>query len=117
MKRFSIFCAALFAAVTSFAAVSYELNGGVQSEWENPQAMYNELNTIWNTFSATENVWGNLEELKANVAQGIPTLAGKMDLTFLNDSTFKAKFEWLVTYMDVKCAEQGQTLPSAAQVH
>ena len=112
MKRFSIFFAALFAAVTSFAAVTYELNGGVQGEWENPQAMYNELNTIWNTFSATENVWGNLEELKANVAQGIPTLAGKMDLTFLNDSTFKAKFEWLVTYMDVKCAEQGQTLPS-----
>ena len=32
MKRFSIFCAALFAAVTSFAAVSYELNGGVTND-------------------------------------------------------------------------------------
>ena len=112
MKRFSIFFAALFAAVTSFAAVTYELNGGVQGEWENPQAMYNELNTIWNTFSATEKVWGNLEELKANVAQGIPTQAGTMDLTFIADDNFKAKFEWLVTYMDAKCAEQGQTLPS-----
>ena len=112
MKRFSIFFAALFAAVTSFAAVTYELNGGVQGEWENPQAMYNELNTIWNTFSATEKVWGNLEELKANVAQGIPTQAGAMNLTFIADDNFKAKFEWLVTYMDAKCAEQGKTLPS-----
>ena len=32
MKRFSIFFAALFAAVTSFAAVSYELNGGVTND-------------------------------------------------------------------------------------
>ena len=112
MKRFSIFCAALFAAATSFATVTYELNGGVQSEWENPQAMYNELNALWNTFSGTSNTWGNLEDLKANVASGIPTLAGTMDLTFIADENFKAKFEWLVTYMDAKCAEQGQTLPS-----
>ena len=33
MKRFSIFCAALFAAVTSFAAVTYELNGGVTNDY------------------------------------------------------------------------------------
>ncbi len=112
MKRFSIFCAALFAAVTSFAAVTYELNGGVQSEWESPQAMYDALNGIWNTFSGTEKAWGNLEELKANVAQGIPTQAGTMDLPFIADENFKAKFEWLVTYMDAKCTEQGQTLPS-----
>lgn len=32
MKRFSIFFAALFVAVTSFAAVSYELNGGVTND-------------------------------------------------------------------------------------
>ena len=113
MKRFSIFCAALFAAATSFATVTYELNGGVQSEWENPQAMYNELNALWNTFSGTSNTWGNLEDLKANVASGIPTLAGTMDLTFIADENFKAKFEWLVTYMDAKCTEQGQTLPSS----
>ena len=112
MKRFSIFCAALFAAVTSFAAVSYELNGGVQSEWENPQAMYNELNAIWNTFSGATTEWGDLATLKADVAKGIPTAAGSMALTFIEDATFKAKFEWLVTYMDAKCAEQGQTLPS-----
>ena len=112
MKRFSIFCAALFAAATSFATVTYEFNGGVQSEWESPQAMYNELNALWNTFSGTSNTWGNLEDLKANVASGIPTLAGTMDLTFIADENFKAKFEWLVTYMDAKCAEQGQTLPS-----
>ena len=113
MKRFSIFCAALFAAVTSFAAVSYELNGGVQSEWESPQAMYDALNGLWNTFSGTEKAWGNLEEIKGNVASGIPTQAGTMDLTFIADDNFKAKFEWLVTYMDAKCTEQGQTLPSS----
>lgn len=113
MKRFSIFCAALFAAATSFAAVTYELNGGAQSEWENPQAMYDELNAVWNTFSGTSKTWGNLEELKANVANGIPTQAGTMDLTFIADENFKAKFEWLVTYMDAKCTEQGQTLPSS----
>ena len=32
MKRFSIFFAALFVAVTSFAAVTYELNGGVTND-------------------------------------------------------------------------------------
>ncbi len=113
MKRFSIFFAALFVAVSSFAAVSYELNGGVQSEWENPQAMYNELNAIWNTFSGATTEWGDLETLKADVAKGIPTSAGSMALTFIEDANFKAKFEWLVTYMDAKCAEQGQTLPSS----
>ena len=113
MKRFSIFCAALFAAATSFATVTYELNGGTQSEWETPQAMYDALNGIWNTFSGTNKAWGNLEELKANVANGIPTQAGAMDLTFIADENFKAQFEWLVTYMDATCAEQGQTLPSS----
>ena len=93
--------------------ITYVLNGGVQSEWENPQAMYNELNAVWNTFSGSTSTWGELETLKANVAQGIPTLAGGMALTFIADENFKAKFEWLVTYMDAKCAEQGQTLPSS----
>ena len=113
MKRFSIFCAALFAAVTSFATVTYELNGGVQSEWENPQAMYNELNALWNTYKGVNVTFGNLSELKADVAKGIPTQAGSMDLNFIADENFKAKFEWLVTYMDAKCTEQGQTLPSS----
>ena len=112
MKRISIFFAALFVAVTSFATVSYELNGGVQSEWENPQAMYNELNAIWNAFSGGTTEWGDLATLKADVAKGIPTSAGTMDLTFIASDNFKAKFEWLVTYMDAKCTEQGQTLPS-----
>ena len=93
--------------------ITYELNGGVQSEWETPQDMYNELNAIWNAFSGSTSTWGELETLKANVAQGIPTLAGGMALTFIADENFKAKFEWLVTYMDAKCAEQGQTLPSS----
>ena len=42
MKRFSIFFAALFAAVTSFAAVTYELNGGVTNDdgWTGKGAMF-----------------------------------------------------------------------------
>ena len=42
MKRFSIFCAALFAAATSFAAVTYELNGGVTNDdgWTGKGAMF-----------------------------------------------------------------------------
>ena len=95
------------------AAITYVLNGGVQSEWETPQTMYNELNAVWNAFSGTSKTWGNLEDLKANVANGIPTQAGTMALDFIADENFKAKFEWLVTYMDAKCTEQGQTLPSS----
>ena len=93
--------------------ITYVLNGGVQSEWETPQTMYNELNAVWNAFSGTSKTWGNLEDLKANVANGIPTQAGTMALDFITDENFKAKFEWLVTYMDAKCTEQGQTLPSS----
>ena len=96
------------------AAITYVLNGGVQSEWETPQTMYNELNAVWNAFSGTSKTWGNLEDLKANVANGIPTQAGTMALDFIADENFKAKFEWLVTYMDAKCTEQGQTLPSSS---
>ena len=42
MKRFSIFCAALFAAMTSFAAVTYELNGGVTNDygWKSKSEMF-----------------------------------------------------------------------------
>ena len=95
------------------AAITYVLNGGVQSEWETPQAMYNELNALWNTFSGTSKTWGDLSTLKADVAKGIPTLAYGMALDFIADENFKEKFEWLVTYMDAKCTEQGQTLPSS----
>ena len=96
------------------AAITYVLNGGVQSEWETPQTMYNELNAVWNAFSGTSKTWGNLEDLKADVAKGIPASAYNMTLDFIADENFKAKFEWLVTYMDAKCTEQGQTLPSSS---
>ena len=51
MKRFSIFCAALFAAVTSFAAVNYELNGGVTNAegWTSKSDM-------WETFKVDAGV-------------------------------------------------------------
>ena len=42
MKRFSIFCAAILAAATSFAAVTYELNGGVTNDygWKSKSEMF-----------------------------------------------------------------------------
>ena len=62
MKRFSIFCAALFAAATSFAAVTYELNGGVTNDdnWLNKGDM-------WTAFCADAGITtlGTLEEVKA----------------------------------------------------
>ena len=47
MKRFSIFCAALFAAATSFAAVTYELNGGVTNDygWTTKGEMFTAFHT------------------------------------------------------------------------
>ena len=70
MKRFSIFLVALFAAATSFATVTYELNGGVTNEygWQSKKDMYEALNADWvayskntaklNTWPAYETVYG-----------------------------------------------------------
>ncbi len=116
MKRLTLFAAALFAAVTSFAAVSYELNGGVTNDqgWTTPQDMYATLNADWNAHSGTSTEWKALTEVSgANIAAGIPTQAGAMDLTFLESEGYKAHFAWLTTYMDAKATEQGQTLPSS----
>ena len=59
MKRFSIFCAALFAAATSFAAVTYELNGGVTNAdgWLDKKGMYEGLNADWNAYSGSTKTW------------------------------------------------------------
>ncbi len=104
MKRLTLFAAALFVAVSSFAAVSYELNGGVTNDqnWQTPQDMWATLNADWNAFSGTSTTWKTLAELEGNFAVGLPTQAGKMDVPFLDDANFKAHFGWLKEYLSAQ---------------
>ena len=107
MKRFSIFCAALFAAATSFAAVTYELNGGVTNDdnWLNKGDM-------WETFKVDAGVT-SLATLDVLQAAGDGSLA--TICTPLADANVTAimgmeKWDWLETYiMTVQNAEAGAT--------
>ncbi len=101
MKRLTLFATALMVAVSSFAAVSYELNGGVTNaqNWQTPQDMWATLNADWNAFSGTSTEWKTLEEIGTNIASGLPTQASAMDVPFLDDANFKAHFGWLKDYM------------------
>ena len=121
MKRFSIFCAALFAAATSFAAVTYELNGGVINAdgWLDKKGMYEGLNADWNAYSGGTKTWKAYEEQlgigKSNA--GIPSsVTGSDDiLGFFASETYSAKWGWLPVFLDAKAVEQGKaTLPSTA---
>ncbi len=114
MKRLTLFATALLVAVSSFAAVSYELNGGVTNDfgWTTPQDMYATLNADWNAFSGTSTTWKTLDQIKGDAAAGIPTQAGTLDAPFLQDANFKLHFDWLLTYMDAKCTEAGAALAS-----
>ena len=106
MKRFSIFFAALFAAVTSFAAVSYELNGGVTNDdnWLNKGDM-------WTAFCADAGITtlGTLEEVKAEAdpyAKICTPLATANAQAILDN----AKWDWLETYvMTVQNADAAAT--------
>ena len=93
MKRFSIFCAALFAAATSFAAVTYELNGGVTNDdnWLNK-------NDMFQACMADCGVTGlaTLDELKAS-ADPYTTICGK--LTDVTGMLSADKWEWLELYI------------------
>ena len=123
MKRLSLFCAALFAAVVTFAGtIVYDLQGGVTNDfgWKNKQDMYATLNADWNAFSGATTTWTTLEQLvvengtaEAAVPKGIPTQAAAMDLAFLADANFQLHFQWLVDYMDAACTAQGKTLASS----
>ena len=121
MKRFLIFCTALFVAATSFAAVTYELNGGVTNAdgWLDKKGMYEGLNADWNAFSNTTKTWKAYEEQlgtgKSN--SGIPTsVTGSDDiLGFFASEAYAAKWGWLPVFLDAKAVEQGKiTLPSTA---
>ena len=117
MKKFTLLVAALAISLVTFAQgkITYELNGGVTNDfgWQDKQDMYETLNADWNAHSGTSTTWKTLAELNGDVAAGIPTQAGAMDLTFLENESFKLHFSWLITYMDAECTAQGQTLPSS----
>ena len=94
MKRFSIFCAALFAAVTSFAAVSYELNGGVTNDdnWLSKSDM-------WEAFKTDAGITlGTLAELQADADPytKICTPLGTSQAQAILDN---AKWDWLEEYV------------------
>ena len=106
MKRFSIFCAALFAAATSFAAVTYELNGGVTNDdnWLSKGDM-------WTAFCADAGVTtlGTLEEVKAEADPygKICTPLGTAQAQAILDN---AKWDWLEAYiMTVQNADANAT--------
>lgn len=103
-------------AIISFADVQYELNGGWTNDdgWQNKQDMYAGLNTLWNTFAEVpadnaQYTWTALDSCKGNVNNGIPwacyapyTMKGD----FFADAATKAKFQWLVDYMQYVCTLQ-----------
>ena len=105
MKRFSIFCAALFAAATSFAAVTYELNGGVTNDdnWLSKADM-------WEAFKTDAGITlGTLEEVKAlgDPYAAICTPLGTAQAQAILDN---AKWDWLEAYvMTVQNADANAT--------
>lgn len=105
MKRFSIFCAALFAAVTSFAAVTYELNGGVTNDdnWLGKGDM-------WEAFKTDAGITvGTLAELKAD-ADPYTKICTPLDGTKCQAILDNAKWDWLEAYiMQVQNADAAAT--------
>ena len=101
MKRFSIFFAALFAAVTSFAAVSYELNGGVTNDdnWLSKADM-------WAAFSTDAGISvGTLDEVKA-AGDPYTLICGKLLDANVNAIMAIEKWNWLTAYvMEVQNAD------------
>ena len=104
MKRFSIFFAALFVAVTSFAAVAYELNGGVTNDdnWLGKGDMFA-------AFCADAGITtlGTLDEVKTtgNPLSTICTPLGTSQCQAILDN---AKWDWLEKYiMDVQNPQVG----------
>lgn len=128
MKKITLLIVAICLAITSsaFAAggnITYELNGGVTNDhgWTNKNDMYLGLNSFWNTFSSATTTWTSLNALvstngtaEAAVPKGIPTEASTMDLTFIQNTTVYAEWQWLVDYMDAVCTTQAKTLPSSS---
>ena len=93
MKRFSIFFAALFVAVTSFAAVAYELNGGVTNDygWQTKNDMFQAcMADCGATGLAT------LDEVKADADPFTTICAKLLDVSGMLNA---AKWDWLEAYI------------------
>ncbi len=105
MKRFSIFFAALFVAVTSFAAVSYELNGGVTNDdnWLGKADM-------WAAFSTDAGISvGTYEEVKA-AGDPFTLICGKLLDANVTTIMGMEKWDWLEAYvMTVQNADANAT--------
>ena len=105
MKRFSIFFAALFVAVTSFAAVSYELNGGVTNDdnWLSKADM-------WAAFSTDAGISvGTYEEVKA-AGDPFTLICGKLLDANVTTIMGMEKWDWLEAYvMTVQNADANAT--------
>ena len=105
MKRFSIFCAALFAAATSFAAVTYELNGGVTNDdnWLSKADM-------WAAFSTDAGISvGTYEEVKA-AGDPFTLICGKLFDANVTTIMGMEKWDWLEAYvMTVQNADANAT--------
>ena len=105
MKRLSIFFAALFVAVSSFAAVTYELNGGVTNDegWQTK-------NDMFQACMAECGVTGlaTLDELKAS-ADPFTTICGKLlDVSGMLNAE---KWDWLEAYiMEIQNADAAATV-------
>lgn len=133
MKRFSIFCAALFVAATSFAAVTYELNGGVTNDygWTTKAEIALDLQTDYNTaYNASKawakdslgvvyfninNVWMTEAEAKgqpADVAgflQNVTYNTSDNLLKLIEQNVDPAKYLWLKEVIEANRADQGIT--------
>ncbi len=130
MKRLTLFATALMVAVSSFAAVSYELNGGVTNPkgWTTPQDMFTTLTGEIDAFNGTTKTWTLVSDYNATAPTSGPTASGATISggtygttlasadgfpNFKQDSAFVADFQWLVTYLDAVATEAGKTLPTS----
>ena len=105
MKRLSIFFAALFVAVSSFAAVTYELNGGVTNDygWASKSEMFK-------AFTEDGGLTGmqTLEEYMAMTDPYTP-YCGKLTVQHMQTAFALedgAKWGWLKAYLQKIHAEQ-----------
>ena len=96
MKRFSIFCAALFAAATSFAAVTYELNGGVTNDygWLNKGDMFKACME-----DAGVTTLASLDELKAKGEASLATICTPLGTAQCQAILDSEKWDWLEAYI------------------
>ena len=112
MKRFSIFFAALFVAVTSFAAVSYELNGGVTNDdnWLGKGDMFAAFMTDAgvSSFETLEYYMQQADPLGApNICSALTNAAPALTME---------KWAWLKAYIEAahaaQAADGASTLPA-----